>query len=80
MDKTKMSSKEIPQYETDCGVMRRALAELVATGLWQECTWNDGNKYPYAAIIVQTLLRIASTPDEYTEDASVNAARLLWEV
>ena len=33
-----------------------------------------------SAVLVDTLLQIAVTPDEYTEDAAVSAARLILEI
>jgi hypothetical protein len=38
------------------------------------------NGQSWAATIISTLFQIAVTPDEYTEDASVSAARLIWEI
>lgn len=56
--------------------MRDVLREMVAGSLKAE----HGDGHTWAGAIVKTLMQIAVTPDEYTEDASVNAARLLWEI
>ena len=56
--------------------IRDELREMVAGLLKAEC----GDGHTWAGQIVRTLIRTAVSPDEFTEDASVNATRLLWEI
>ena len=56
--------------------MRDEMREMVAGSLKADC----GGGHTWAGQIVRTLMQIAITPDEYTEDAAVNAARLIWEI
>ena len=56
--------------------MRDELRVMVSESLKAEC--EDG--HTWAGQIIRTLMQIAITPDEFTEDASVNAARLIWEI
>lgn len=56
--------------------MTEKLQEMVSTALLFEC--REGHSW--ATEIVKTLMQIAVTPDEFTEDAAVNAARLIWEI
>ena len=53
-----------------------AVKTMVKEMLNAECR----NGQSWAAAIISTLFQIAVTPDEFTEDASVNAARLIWEI
>ena len=56
--------------------MMDALQKMVTKMLSAE--YQNGQSW--AVAIISTLFQIAVTPDEYTEDASVNAARLIWEI
>lgn len=56
--------------------MRNVLRNMVIQALRVECD----NGLSWAAMIVRTLMLISISPDEFTEDAAVNAARLIWEI
>lgn len=54
----------------------QAMRDMIAEALQADY----GNGHTWAGQIVRTLMQIAVSPDEYTEDAAVNAARLIWEI
>ena len=70
--------KLMEKGETMLDDMRQAQAmrDMIAEALQADY----GNDHTWAGQIVRTLMQIAVSPDEYTEDAAVNAARLIWEI
>lgn len=60
-------------------LMVNATRQMIANELQQEHDYN-GESHSWLSWIIHALLKTAAHPDEYTEDAAVNAARLIWEI